>query len=596
MMLSAKKTIYALLVVLSIVAFTGCTKMAESHLRVNPSLVTPFTMPAEAYLAIASHQMGEEKQNLLLMAAGRYIFDGQWQKGDAILQQNTMVTIQQKRQRLILLAKIAMLRQNPKQARFYLADVHGEEGLSLFYALQYHELLASSYHASGNLTDAIHERMQLERLLPDEPSRMGNRRILWLMLNNLSKIELTELLIESKTDTVWQGWLSLAAIARDGRLSSDELYQEISVWQRNYPGHPANGILPQPLERIRPYLMPKPERIGVLLPLSGSLSGPGNAIKDGILQAKKVDHLDSISIRFYDTAQVQAGILYQKAIEEGAQYIIGPLTKPDVLAVSRMSHPVPTLLLNDIHATQQPNVYQFGLSLPNEAEQVAVKARQSGLSKALIIAPQGIWGDEIVQAFQRQWTANGGTIADIYRFDNKDNVSEKLRFLLHAVKDSSIKKGEVIPLESKRRQDVDMIFLLAYPSKARQIMPILKYYYAGNIPVYSTSTVYAGTPDRMNDKDLDGIILCDMPWVFQHDKMVSRQWSELLNSYNRLYAMGFDSMQLVYRLNYLLMFPALGLSESSGILYMAGGQRIARILSWGQFRDGLLSPLQNQNE
>ncbi len=51
-----------------------------------------------------------------------------------------------------------------------------------------------------------------------------------------------------------------------------------------------------------------------------------------------------------------------------------------------------------------------------------------------------------------------------------------------------------------------MVFLLSYPSKARQIMPLLKYYYAGDVPVYATSSVYTGGVNVMKDRDLNGII------------------------------------------------------------------------------------------
>ena len=131
-----------------------------------------------------------------------------------------------------------------------------------------------------------------------------------------------------------------------------------------------------------------------------------------------------------------------------------------------------------------------------------------------------------------------------------------------------------------------MIFLLSYPSMARQIMPLLNYYYADDVPVYATSSVYAGSENSMKDRDLDGIIFCDMPWVFRH-QMGSRNWPEQFNSYNRLYALGLDSYALSNQLNQLLLFPALGVSDNSGVLYLSEHQKIARILVFGQFKQGL---------
>ena len=90
----------------------------------------------------------------------------------------------------------------------------------------------------------------------------------------------------------------------------------------------------------------------------------------------------------------------------------------------------------------------------------------------------------------------------------------------------------------------------------------------------------------MKDRDVDGLIFCDMPWVFTH-QMGSRNWPEQFNSYNRLYALGMDSYALTTQLNHLLLFPAMGISDKSGVLYLNSSQQIARILAWGQFKQGL---------
>src|SRR5690606_30957505 len=150
--------------------------------------------------------------------------------------------------------------------------------------------------------------------------------------------------------------------------------------------------------------------------------------------------------------------------------------------------------------------------------------------------------------------------------------------------------GSDLQVISSRRQDFDMIFLLAYPGKARQIMPLLKYNYATDVPVFATSTVYAGSLDVKKDKDLDGVIFCDMPWVFSHD-LGNKNWPEQFNSYNRLYAMGMDSFALTGKLNQLKIFPALGANENSGVLYLKQNGEIAQTLRWGQFHQGAPRPL-----
>jgi hypothetical protein len=191
-----------------------------------------------------------------------------------------------------------------------------------------------------------------------------------------------------------------------------------------------------------------------------------------------------------------------------------------------------------------------------------------------------------------QWRAGGGEVVDTLRYGEQDGIAPAVKQLLHATeieRPSRAHPHVVDPkaqIEPRRRQDFDMIFLLAYPSKARQIMPMMRYYFAGDVPVYATSAVYSGSANAQKDRDLDGVIFCDMPWVF-NNQMGYKNWPEQWNSYNRLYALGLDSFVLVNQLNQLLLFPAMSMSARSGVLYLNSNQQIARILTWGKISKGL---------
>ncbi|WED42937.1 penicillin-binding protein activator [Legionella cardiaca] len=579
----------------AVTLLSQCTKVAENQAqtpRVNQQVTTPYSMPASAYLALAKNQGGDEQQNLLIMAAGRQIYDGQWRDGISTLSQtSSSLSPVQASEKNILLAKTDVIREQPKAAIAKLSGVGDINSLPAFYQAQYHEVLATAYEAVGNATDSITERIKLEHLLPDETARANNSRILWLTLTKLPLAELNTLAVEAKEGSDMQGWMKLALIARQSSGNSAATLAQVEDWQDQYPAHPANGILPSPLSSVKPYLNRTPRQMALLLPLSGPLAGPGGAIRDGFMAAANTAG-GNANIRLYDTAKGNVTELYQQALSDGADYVVGPLSKADVASVAALDHPVPTLLLNDMETELNTNAYRFGLSPSNEARQVAAKATKNGHKRALIIAPAGAWGDEIVSAFTAQWHKAGGTIADKLSYANNSDLNIAIRALLRVTESQGREKqikqllGQNIQVTPSRRQDFDMIFLLAYPSKARQIMPLLKYYFAGNVPVYATSTVYSGSTNAMKDKDLDGIIFCDMPWVFAH-QMGSRNWPEQLNSYNRLYALGLDSYALATQLNQLLLFPAMGIHDKSGVLYLNQTQQVARIPAWAQFKGGV---------
>lgn len=596
-MLSISRLLKPVLLVFCVMLLTHCTAKVsslapESHLKGSKKLASPYTMPAAAYLALAKNQSGGDKQALLLMAAGRLIYDGQWRQGLAILTQTGELSPELADEKSLLEAKVDLIREQPRVAIAKLASVRDVGRLPVYYQVQFHEMLAYAYQSIGNASASVVERIKLENLLPDEESKANNRRALWLSLTTLPIAELDTLAAEAHDGSMLKGWMQLALISRNQYDNPKNLLANISQWQADYPNHSANYILPS-LDSVKNSLYPLPEQVALLLPLTGSLAGPGGAVKDGFMAAFDASNMrDRMKIRVYDTNSTPVSSLYQQAIADGANYVVGPLSKPDVIAVASMTHPVPTLLLNDLDSRTKENAWQFGLSPGNEARQVAANARKRGLSRALIIAPTGAWGDDVVGAFSSQWRASGGQVVDTMHYGAQDDMNLSIRNFLH-VSDSEARGkhlqqvlGHNIESAPSRRQDFDMIFLLAYPSKARQIMPMLKYYYAGDVPVYATSSVYSGSANSMKDRDLDGVIFCDMPWVFSH-QMGSRNWPEQFNSYNRLYALGMDSYALSSQLNQLILFPALGVSDKSGVLYLSSNQQIARILVFGQFRQGL---------
>ncbi len=225
-----------------------------------------------------------------------------------------------------------------------------------------------------------------------------------------------------------------------------------------------------------------------------------------------------------------------------------------------------------------------------EAQQIAAKARKNGLTRALIISPNDAWGNEITHALMSQWQTLGGQTVDTLQIDARTDMNQAIRTLLHI--DASELRGKRMrellghALESapRRRHDFDVIFLITYPSAARQIKPLLNYYYAGDVPVYALSNVYSGTPNTTKDRDLNDIIFPDMPWIFSH-QIGQKNWPEQFNSYNRLYALGLDSFALATQLNQLLLFPAI--RTENGVLYLSTNQHIARIPEFAQFKQGL---------
>ena len=173
----------------------------------------------------------------------------------------------------------------------------------------------------------------------------------------------------------------------------------------------------------------------------------------------------------------------------------------------------------DSLALNQPGFYQFGLSGEDEARFAAERARLDGHTTALVITPKTEWGKKVYTAFKTDWEALGGYVVGTAEFDDTTQFSKLTGQLLHTNQSEARHRQlnrlleENLGFAARRRQDVDMVFIGANPQEARQIKPALNYQYAGNIPVYATSSAFSGSTNTSQDQDMDGVRVPVMPWL-----------------------------------------------------------------------------------
>jgi hypothetical protein len=261
------------------------------------------------------------------------------------------------------------------------------------------------------------------------------------------------------------------------------------------------------------------------------------------------------------------------------------------------------LALNQIPPQSLPpkNLYQFGLSPEDETQQVAERAWLDGYTRALVIAPQGSWGDRITESFRSRWESLGGFLLESQTYDpKKADLSNPVVTLLD-IDESKIRRREIqrilrqnVKFEPRRRQDVDFVFFAAKPRAARQIRPLLQFHRAAELPVYTTSHVYTGNPDAEKDHDLEGLKFPDIPWLLlnEEDNPLSQNalaavFPNAKLRYQRLYAMGIDSFNLLPHLERLRTSPWETLDGQTGNLYLDNINQIHRRLVWAQIHKGI---------
>lgn len=554
---------------------------------------------AEYYLSLASESSGEAQQLYLIKAAQLL-----YQSGDIASAQSHLESIDpgdvegtRQVQIKLLAARIALANGNPMQAIDLLPE---RNQLTLNQFLEASGIRADANIALGYLMQAVRTRVDIDPLFKTEQQRIQNHEAIWVALSTLPDVLLKD---EKSDNSIIQGWLELNRIMRNAQNDISWLQEDILDWGTRFPQHPVGNDFIDQLLNAYLDTYTATESIAIFLPMQGRYQSVADAIKSGFLSAYYEDKLagKKPAIRFYDTSDENTDFmqLYRQAILEGASHIVGPLDKSTINRLAQMNElDIPVLTLNyaENPLAITDNLYQFGLLPEDEAIQAAELAVRQNKTKAAVLVPDSDWGRRLQTAFHKRFEELGGKVHSTQFFDAAaDDYASPIKRLFN-LQDSYKRHRNMqrllaadLKFSPYRRQDIDMIFLAATHRSARGIMPAFKFHHAGDLPVYSTSHVYTGNIDKASDRDLNGLLFCDLPWTLVADndlkKIFNNDWQEQHN-YTRLFALGIDAYHVIRNLNYLTSHDYARFSGQTGNIYMDENQRLHRELLWAKFSNG----------
>lgn len=564
-----------------------------------------FAAAAQVYEQLAAGAQGQQRATWLVSAAEDW-----WQANDNQKAWALLAEVKPANLYPALNARVEMLKasmdlaaQNPQLALKHLT--FALEPLPDALKARAMLLRAQAHAALDDTVSAVADLSAREAFLQSDPQAIGkNHQLIWLTLSQArTPPDLAHL--PAGLSPVARGWLELGDIARNTWQQPAVYLQQLLSWQQRYPSHPANQDIVAGLIAKQRELVAYPPQIAVLLPLNGGFQSAADAVRDGLLAAYyqlAASTATPPTVSFYDSGSTpqSAQIAYQQAVRDGANMVIGPLTKSAVAAVADSgSLSVPVLALNNIDSSGSTpaNLYQFGLPPEDEAAQAADRAIADGYTRAVALVSADDWGNRVLSAFSARFQQLGGNllgtqtyppdssdfsipITRLLNLDQSQYRKEQLRALL----------GTHLQFEPRRRQDIQFIFLAARNKDAKLIRPQLKYYHAIDVPVFATSQVYQ--PSDQADDDLDGISFDDMPWLLDNSGAVAQLrnhlaqlWSNSFDANSRLYALGFDAWRLVPLLynRGQISTPVQGMT---GLLSMDSDRRIHRQLVWATFSNG----------
>lgn len=578
-----------------------------------------YTAAAEEYLLLAELN---KRQTIpyLLKAADAYIQGNEFSLAQSTLDrlQDDKLTALQQMESNVLTGRIALARDDALLAINKL-DFAIPADVPRYLLIDYLSTRATAFWMDRQYSRALHARVRLGQYLDGSQEIQDNNRKIWEVASALTIPELEQELAAASISPDLAGWLELAVISKSDIYDQQILETSLTAWVRRYPGHPGHGgIIQEIMDRARQASV-RPDQIALLLPFSSQYRDIANAIREGFMAAWYTTPGEKPRIRLYNSDRNNIIDIYNTAINDGADFIVGPLEKEAVTTLVESGNiSVTTLALNEINpdeqnktiitpATSASALFQFGLLPEDEARQAAERAWGDGHTKALIITPDTTWGERILNAFSSRWTEMGGAIveqvkipaglqdysAPVRQLLNIDNSEQRTKQLIAAL-------NRKIYSEPRYRRDADIVFLASTPVMARQIVPQLRYFRVNDIITYSISSIYSGYFDPVSNSDIDNVIFTDMPWLldpeYEYDMLqqtLNRSWGQNESPYRRFYAFGADAYRIIPELGRLQARNDVYKGQTGDLKVTPEGH-IRRSAAWAKFVNGSPQLLKSQ--
>ena len=279
---------------------------------------------------------------------------------------------------------------------------------------RYYETRQQVAIATGHLLDGIRSEQSRERLIGPGDAQVARQELLAQLRAAAERG--VSLAPPPASDAIVRGWLEAAAVAVDNARNPTLGATRLAAFRNRYPSHPALAALSnEPIVGIPegPAKLAAAPHMALMLPLSGRTVGRRRAdsrwFHDGLLPAcrpPRARGCASTTRRSRSIADTLAD-----AAAAGAEFIVGPLTREEVVASADLLTTRPPVLALNFLPADRPTperFFQFALSPEDDARAVARYIGASGRRRGVVLVPEGDWGTRVAAAFDEELRAAGG--------------------------------------------------------------------------------------------------------------------------------------------------------------------------------------------
>jgi branched-chain amino acid transport system substrate-binding protein len=187
-----------------------------------------------------------------------------------------------------------------------------------------------------------------------------------------------------------------------------------------------------------------PERIALLLPLSGTFAYLGQPMLNAAQLAVFDAAGEQLELMVFDTAGEpdRASEAARTAIERGARLIIGPLLAESTRAAAPWAKAagVPMLSFSSDRTVAGNGVFILGFTPGDQIDRVIQYASARGIGAFAVIAPDDAYGALVVQAVQDAAARAGGQVTDV-RFVDRDLAGASFAVQTVGITPASVSPG-----------------------------------------------------------------------------------------------------------------------------------------------------------
>ncbi|MBV1906742.1 MAG: penicillin-binding protein activator [Pseudomonadales bacterium] len=472
----------------------------------------------------------------------------------------------------------------------------------------------------------------LMQILPEQSSLQSINNRIWKNCSLSSQEEIEQQLENNKSRRA-RAWWTLA-LKMSNSLNLVEEQRTLEQWRRRNTSHYGQGYLPKALREISEAQV-QSHTIALFIPLTGRLSQAGKAIREGFIAAHYHTGMQH-NIRVYDTTTQNINSLYEQALAEQANIIVGPLQKHKLEELAQLpERRLPVLGLNNlssdplIHDKKQleqntqgeqveeidqiahrdvnlpgiqdnsdtPAMILFSLAVEDEAKTVAQRTLKNNMLNIALISSPDSWSQRAATEFRKHLSAEQHIVAELMLNDVKSTTDKLGNALMVSSSMERNKKlqsvikstTEIMP---RSRQDLDVVVAMIDGLKASALNAALKYHFAGSTPILAISQVTRQLTNA-NLGQLGSIEFTELPWRLNNNLIQASLINNNIGKANRaldpLYAIGADAYQLIDRLPIMLFSSDQHMHGGTGLLSINTQKQVVRQLKWATAQSGKIA-------